>query len=381
MDGMRDDFQAAVAELESGGGEQEPAAAPAPAAEARDSSAPAPAAAPAAADGERVRDASGRFAPRTPSKDTLPSDQEQGTEEPLTAQQEPTLSPAPQPGQSPLKAPVSWRPEEREGWDKIDPRHQQAIMRREQETQRALSQTAEARQVYGELARIMQPYQHFLQAERATPVQAVENLMRTAATLRTAPPGQKATLVADMIMQFGVPLDTLDTALQQRIQGRGGQVQHQMDPVVQMLESRLAPVQQFMTEFQQMRAQGQQRTVQQAQQTLQEFLQDPANEFAHDVAPDMADMLEFAAARGQQMSLQEAYRRATMLHPTISKVVEQRQQAQGAAQQTAAARRARNAAVSLPQDGAPSQGGGEDDSGDIRSALTASIRQHSRQAR
>jgi hypothetical protein len=228
----------------------------------------------------------------------------------------------------------------------------------------------------------MQPYQHFLQAENATPVQAVENLMRTAATLRTAPPGQKAMLVADMIMQFGVPLETLDTALQQRIQGRGGAVQHQMDPVVQMLESRLAPVQQFMTEFQQMRAQGQQRTVQQAQQTLQEFLQDPANEFAQDVAPDMADLLEFAAARGQQMSLQDAYRRATMLHPTISKLVEQRQQAQGAAQQTAAARRARNAAVSLPQDGAPTQGGGEDDGGsDIRSALNASIRQHSRQAR
>lgn len=375
---MRDDFQAALAELEAPAGSTEDTAV------VESADAPAADAPAAATDTDRSRDASGRFAPRTPSKDTLPADKEPATQEPLTAQAgDPAVPPAPGPGTAPaVKAPVSWRPEEREGWEKLEPRHQQAILRREQETARALSQTAEARQIHQELTRIMQPYQHFLQAENATPVQAVESLMRTAAALRTAPPGQKATLVADMIMQFGIPLDTLDTALQHRIQGRGGAVQHQMDPVVQMVEQRLAPLQQFMQEFQQFRQQGQQRTTQAAEQTLAEFAQDPANEFLPDVAKDMADILELASNRGQQMSLQDAYRRATLLHPTISKIVEQRQQAQRAAQHTAAAQRARNAAVSLSQDGAPTQDGGEAEVGnDIRSAISASIRQHSRQTR
>lgn len=370
MTGMRDDFEAALADLQADDGAAETTAAEAPASTAAE---------PTADTGTRARDESGRFAPRTPSQDTVPEDKEPGTQEQsLTA---PAPSPAPVAASTAVRAPVSWRPEEREGWENLDLRHQQAILRREQETARVLSQTAEARNFHQEFQRTVQPYEHMIRAEGSDAMRAVGSLLQTAAALRTAPPGQKATMVADLIMQFGIPLETLDTALQQRVSGRGGQVQHQMDPIVQMIEQRLGPVQQFMQQIQQHQQQGAQRSQQQAQQTLQEFAQDPANEFVQDVAGDMADLLELAANRGQQLSLQDAYRRATLLHPTISKIVEQRQASQGAAQQTAAARRARNAAVSLPQDGAPTQDGGVDSGDDIRSALAASISQHSRRQR
>lgn len=116
--------------------------------------------------------------------------------------------------------------------------------------------------------------------------------------------------------------------------------------------------------------QNQQRTM---QQQIDDFFNDPANEFANDVRDDMADLLEVASRRGQQMTLQQAYERATMLHPTISQIVERRRLAAAAAQQNAAAQRAAQAGASLPSGGAPQQSGNEHVGDDIRSALEAAM--------
>ena len=158
----------------------------------------------------------------------------------------------------------------------------------------------------------------------ATPAAAIQNLFQTAAQLRTAPPGQKAQLVADMIMQFGVDLNALDGALTSRLSGRPQQGGHPLDPVMQMIDQRLQPVQQFINTFQQNRQQADQQIEQQAVSSWETFANDAKNEFAWDLKDEIADILELAARRGQVVSLQDAYARATLAHPTISGIVQRR---------------------------------------------------------
>lgn len=315
------------------------------------------------------RDASGRFAPKTPAKHEVPQDQQPAATQGVT--------PPPQPAANQGRAPISWTPEERQGWERMPPHHQQAILRREREIDATLRQTAEARKFAQEVQQVLQPYMGMIEAEGGTPVAAIRDVMRTAAALRTAPPLQKAQMLADVVLQFGIDPEALDSALAARLRGQPAP-QDPFSPIMQQLDQRLKPITEFMSSFQQQQQMRQQQMQQEVQQTLEEFLNDPKNEFARDVSSDMADILELAARRGQAMSLQDAYTRATMLHPSISKIIQGRQSAQGAAQLTAAAQRARNAAVSVSGDGAPSASSGdEDEENDVRSALSAAIKHHS----
>lgn len=350
-----------------------PSPSPAPAPAPETSPAPEPSPAPAPADG-RPRDTSGRFAPKTESQGTTQIEQstsvaasegEQGAA--------PAMPPAPKPteGLQPLRPPISWRAEEREGWEQMAPHHQQAILRRDLETQQALSQSARAREFTGAMQQVLQPYMPMIQAEGVDVVSATAELFKTAAILRTAPPLTKAQLVADLIVRHGVDPVMLDQAYGARVQGQPMQADP-MQGIIQAIEQRLAPIQQHFQSIQQKEQQQYQQLELQASQSLEQFAADPKNEFFQDVAEDIADLLELATKRGLTLTLQEAYRRATMAHPTISKIIERRTLQGGAAQQSAAAERARQASASVTDSGSPSQvevGTGDD----IRSALTASI--------
>jgi hypothetical protein len=67
----------------------------------------------------------------------------------------------------------------------------------------------------------------------------------------------------------------------------------------------------------------------QAVQSIHEFGADPKNEFFDDVRMVMADFLDMAASRNQQMSLQEAYDRACALNPEIAQIMAHRRTSQG----------------------------------------------------
>lgn len=365
---MDDDIRSAIAEsitdLENPGDErnqgQEVGGAPA---------APTPAA--PAAGQSRQRDPAGRFAAPGASQEPLPTD----PVAPVAGQKAPaTPAPGGQPAAQPSRAPVSWTPEAREVWNTLPPQAQAEVTRREREINDALRTTSEARNFYQQAGQLFAPYMHMIQAEGSTPIKAMDNLLRTAAFLRTAPPQQRAMALADLVVQHGVDIGMLDQALNARLSGQQPQ-QDPMSHLYQQLDQRLAPIQSFVNQLQNQQQMTYQQQAQQVGQTIEEFLNDPVNEYARDVAGDMADLLELAANRGQPLSLQEAYKRATLAHPTIAPLVEKRMLEQGAAQRTAAASRARNAAVSVPDSGAPSQSGDDGNDGSIRSALNASIRQ------
>jgi len=314
------------------------------------------------------RDASGRFAPKTPSQnnESISADVQQAAQElntqPAQQQQAPQA----------VKPPVSWKPEAREEWSKAPPAIQQEVMRREREITETLRTTAEARHFAQQFHQVVQPYAQMIQAENATPIQAFQNLMQTAAALRTGTAQQKAALVTEIIAQHGIDVEQLDNMLSARFSGRQAPAPQQ--DVMSLIDQRLAPFQQYLQTQQQQQYLAQQQEMQALQQETANFLNDPQYEFANDLAPDIADILDMAANRGQKISLQDAYNRATMLHPTISEIIQRRKTGQSAANDSEAAIRARRAAASVSDNGAPSRDSGNDDGEDIRSALTASMR-------
>lgn len=323
----------------------------------------------------RARDDKGKFAPRTPAKEPAPvtaeaTAGEEGTP-PSGDEGEEKPDATPQPAQSKRRAPVSWSPEEREGWDSINPKSQAAILRREQEINSALYHTADARRFYDDMGKIIAPYLPMIQAEGSNPVQAIQYLLDTSAKLRTAPAQQKTDLVADMIMQFGIDLEMLDTAITSRLTKGGKSGAQPNNDVVAQLRNEFKPLFDFV---QSQQSQAETVSAKEAEKIWTDFVADPKYPYAEDVREEMADLLMMYASRGKQLSLQDAYKLATMRHPVISKELET-QGEQSTAQRSAAARRAREASASLPSSGAPLPSGEESSDGSLRGDLLASINQ------
>lgn len=288
------------------------------------------------------------------------------------------IQPGPKSGpkQSGERAPASWRPDVREHWAQLPDTVRAEIHRREVEVQRTLQESAEARKNYDAVMRTVAPYEAFIRAEGSNPIQAIDNLMATAAKLRTGTAPELASMVAGIVNQFGVGrfgngfIQALDAALA----GQTPVVDPQQAAMEHVLNQRLAPVQQMLTQFQQAQEAQQQRVAQEAQSEVERFLE--RAEFGNDVREDMADLMETAARRGQNLTLADAYKKACLMNDRVLSVLRARKQAQGAQQQTQAAQRARSAAVSVS--GAAPKGAMQQPVTDVRSAIEAAIVQNSR---
>lgn len=280
------------------------------------------------------------------------------------------------PKQQGERAPASWRPEAREHWAQLPDNVRAEVARREVEVQRTLQETAEARKTAEAVMKTIAPYEVFIKAENSNPLQAIDNLMSTAARLRTGTAPELATMVAGIVQQFGVGrfgnafIDQLDSALA----GQTPKVDPQQAALDQVLNQRLAPMQSMLQQFQQAQVAQQQRAAEAAQNEVSQFLNQA--EFGEDVREDMADLLEAAQRRGQTLTLADAYKKACMMNDSVRSVVSQRMKAQGAQQHTQAAQKARQAAVSVS--GAAPVGSLKQDPTDVRSAIEAAITMTSR---
>lgn len=281
------------------------------------------------------------------------------------------------PKQNADRAPASWKPEIREHWAQLPEGVRAEVARRESEVARTLQETAEARRTAESVMKTIAPYEAFIRAEGSNPLQAIDNLMSTAARLRTGTAPELAQMVAGLVNQFGIGrfgnsfIEQLDSAL-------AGQTPQAANPqtsaIEQVLNQRLAPMQNMLTQFQQAQQARQQQEVYAAQNEVSQFL--TKAEFGEDVREDMADLLEVAQRRGQNLSLQQAYDRACMMNESVAKVMQQRRQAQGAMQRGDAAQRAKAAAVSVS--GAAPVGALRQASTDVRSAIEAAIAMNTR---
>ena len=232
------------------------------------------------------------------------------------AAEDPAAEPEPEVAAS-GSAPASWTPTAKEAWSKLPPEVQEEVTRRERDISRVLSHTAEARKGYETFRQITGPFEHLMRMEGASPFQAVDNLVKTAAHLRLGTQVQKSQIIQNIINQYGVDIPTLDSVLS----GQPAQdpVQSQIQ---QQLQRQMAPVQKFMQNFQQREQQHIQEVNTQASQSVAEFGKD--RDFFNDVKLDMADLLDMAANRSRPMTLEDAYAQACQLNPEIKKIMDQR---------------------------------------------------------
>jgi hypothetical protein len=298
----------------------------------------------------RERGKDGKFLPAAGDKSASDEKQQVSSDRKAEGQVQKPAVEGQQPAPS-VRAPAGWRPELREKFASLPKEVQEEVNRRETEISVAMRQNAGTKQFAEGFARILQPYEAMIRSEGGNYHSAVDSLIKTAYHLRTAPPPQKAMMVAQMIQQHGVDLEMLDNALSQIVQGKQAQVRQ--DPAFQYMQRELEPIKQFVTNLQSRQQELDQRTGQELMTELQTFAADPKNEFFEDVREVMADLIEASAQRGAKLSLQDAYTRATLAHPTISGLVANRRVTASAAQRSAAARRARNASASLPSGAAP----------------------------
>ena len=221
-----------------------------------------------------------------------------------------------------LKAPINWSPQQREEWSKI-PRHlQEKIISREKEMDQAVAGTAEARKTHDYISQLHQQYAPILAAEGVNnPLEAVGNLFQQVSTLRLGSPVQKAQLVAQIINQYGVDIKTLDDFLV----GETPQNSPQSE-ITRLMDQKLEPFNQVMSHLANLQQQGQAEKNAAAKNDVLEFSK--TAEFFNDVRNDMADLVDMAAARGQTLTLQDAYQKACALNPEISRLMQERQQQQ-----------------------------------------------------
>jgi len=326
----------------------------------------------------RAREENGRVPPKTPKAATqeleeAPAEPQALAEESEGIQPGPKAGPKADPSE---RAPASWRPNVREHWAALPTEVRAEVARREQEVQRTLQETAEARKYADAINRVVAPYEMFIRAANSNPLQAIDNMMATAARLRTGTGPETAGLIAQLVTQFGVGrfgnqfIEQRDSAL------AGGQPRQDQTQVAvqQAVQQQLAPVQQFMSQFQQAQQAQRERAQQEAVGEVQTFLSQA--EFGEDVREEMADIRELAQKPGRQMTLQDAYQQACLVNPDVRAVLQQRSSLRGAQVANGAAQRARAAAVSVT--GSPALAAPKADSTDVRSAIEAAIAANSR---
>lgn len=221
-----------------------------------------------------------------------------------------------------VKAPQSWTPAEREHWGKLPKEAQQAVQRRELEVQQVLSRSADSRKFQDNFVRTVQPYSHLIRAQNSTPLQAVNSLMQTAAGLTVGTQPQKAQIVAEIIANYGVDIQTLDDVLSKRPVQQNPQAPGNLPaPFAEALR----PIHQFMSQQEQARAQH----IGQIQAQAQEVVADLETKlpFMDDLREDMADLMEMAAARGRILTAEQAHAIAANANPEVKKILDQRAKA------------------------------------------------------
>jgi len=247
------------------------------------------------------------------------------------------------------RAPQSWRPAEKAKWSQLDPDIRQEVLRREKEITKALDSSAQARQVASSFHEAIRPFESRLQALKADPVVAVRELLRADYILSSAPKVQRAQLMAKLISDYDIDLQTLDSVLSGQALKPEDEVASKVD---QLLQERLQPFQQFMAQQEQARRHNDAVETTKVQETIANMEADTVK-YPHfaDVKEDMADLIEINSRRGVYLPLEQAYNRAIAANPEISQLVNQQRvnetMKQQAAEANAKAQRALKASKSV----------------------------------
>lgn len=317
----------------------------------------------------RSRDEKGRFAPKAaapPSQVVQPPGQAAAPEKAkatsVAAVPAPNeaAQPPPAPAGPELKPPAGWKPAAREYWAKLPREVQEEAVRRDREAAALAQESRPHRELAQAFQQVVAPYEAMIRAEGGNPLTAVRDLLQTAAALRTAPPGHRAKLVANLIRTYGVPIDALDAELAGQAPPPG-QAQ-QLDPA--QLERQISD-----RILKQLQAQQAQRA--QSSGVAQVTKWAEGKEFFQDVRLRMAAIIQAAREEGSpEPSLDEAYDEACETHPRTKEIWKQRKAAEAAAKANATTQRTVNASSSVKSSPAAMNGAQPDSvRGDLLAAM------------
>jgi len=272
------------------------------------------------------------------------------------------------------RAPQSWKKESKGEWAALPLHIRQEVHKREAEINRVLAQAAPERQIAEQFKATVQPFMTRMQTNGVDPITAARNLFEADHRLATGHPNDRAQYMAELILEYGIPIEALDAALAPLVNGRQSQSAapvNGIDPSIQQLIQQ--QLSQALAPIMQERQQAQQRSQQQVEQTVEQMALDPKYPFFDEVRMDMADLIDLAARKGVALPLDEAYSRAVRMNPDTYSQMERQTTVSSATQAHQAAMRAKNAGSSIS--GAPAGGGGQFNNGDgsLRGAIEAAF--------
>lgn len=224
----------------------------------------------------------------------------------------------PQPSKEPEVAPpAGWKGVVKQRWKELPADVKQEIARRERDYAVGIQQYAETAKRASDYDRLLSPYQSLFVANGTSPVQGLQNILQTAASLQMGSASNKAKIVGDLIAQYGVDIQALDNYLSEGVVPENNQEEDRLN---KLLEERLAPVNHLIQRMQGHEQQTQRQSFERANQTIQQFATDPKNIYYNDVALDMANILDAAAASNRTVTLDQAYDIACRMHPEIGPI-------------------------------------------------------------
>lgn len=192
-------------------------------------------------------------------------------------------------------------------WSELPPEVQDALLAREQDIQKGLSKFDEDKNLGKQLREVINPYMPIIQAEGGNPTTAVQSLLNSAYILRTGDPVTKATLVQNLIRQYGIDMSI--------VQDQTG-APKQLDPAINSVISELNQLKQ---QIYQNNTLQDSYTNDKISSEYRVFTENPTNIYKDLVKDDMIALLE----KGLAANFQEAYDKAVWLNPQSRSALEQ----------------------------------------------------------
>lgn len=219
------------------------------------------------------------------------------------------------------KAPLGWGVQRDTLWAKTPPDVRAAIDKREREIQHGMSQAGTVRKIAEEYHQVIMPFENIIKHMNTTPREAITNVMQTATALIVGTQEQKCAVLTEMIQRYGVDVVAFDKVLTAALQKGDGKLAYiggNPAPNTQPLDPRLKPLFAMEERLRNSEIQRQEGLKREAAEIVTKLQDKP---YFDDVRDDMADIMEISAKRGYVMTVEEAYTKATQLHPEVSKLI------------------------------------------------------------
>lgn len=214
-----------------------------------------------------------------------------------------------------IAAPSSWTGAAKAEFAKASPVIQQEVLRREQQMHNGIAQYKDAANYGQEIHKAIAPFNATIQKLGVTPAAAIEAMFKVDHTLRYGSPQEKLQHLADLARNYGVDIS------------QGLPEQAPIDPNYQHLQSQLQTTQQ---QLQQLTADRENQ--QQAALNSQIDAAKEGRPHFDDLRQEMGLLIQAAHARGELLTLPDAYDRAVWSHPTYRAEMLAQQQAERAAE-------------------------------------------------